>query len=150
MSLFHDHPEINSRETPSSEQLHFSVFYLLKLWYAREACRKLSSIALEIYKQYVNELPANRAANFEGRNVKNCVKLWYAREACRKLSSIALEIYKQYVNELRANRAANFEASNVQNCVKLWYARQACRKLSSTALEIYKQYVDELRCKFWS
>ena len=28
----------------------------VKLWYARQACRKLSSTALEIYKQYVDEL----------------------------------------------------------------------------------------------
>ena len=98
-----------------------------------------------MYKQYMDELRAKRAANFEARNVQNCVKLWYAREACRKLSSIALEIYKHYVDELRANRAATFEARNVQNCVKLWYAREACRKLSSIALEMYKQYVDELR-----
>ena len=43
-----------------------------------QACR-LTSIELEIYSQYVDEL---RAANFEARNVQNFVKLWYARKAC--------------------------------------------------------------------
>ena len=61
----------------------------------------------------------NCAANFEARNVQNCVKIWYAREKCLQLITIALEIYKQYVHELHVNRAANFEARNVQHCLKL-------------------------------
>ena len=87
-----------------------------------------------MYKQYTDELGAKRTANFEARNVQNCLKLWYARKACRKLSSIELEMYKQYIDELRAKRASNFEARNVQNFVKLWYAREACCKLRNIEL----------------
>ena len=54
------------------------------------AWRKLSSIELEMYKQYMDELHAN--APFEARNVQNCVKLGYAREAFRKSNSIELDI----------------------------------------------------------
>ena len=63
-----------------------------------------------MYKQYMDELRAKRAANFEARNVQHFVKLWYALKACYKLRSIELLMYKQYMDELRA---ANFEARNV-------------------------------------
>ena len=46
----------------------------IKLWYARKRCYKLSSIELEIYQQYMDELRTKRAANFEARNIQICVK----------------------------------------------------------------------------
>ena len=49
-----------------------------------------NSIELEVYKQYIAELRAKLVANFEAKNVQNCVKLWYARETCCKLRSIEL------------------------------------------------------------
>ena len=93
-----------------------------------------------MYTQYMDEFRAKRAANFEARNVQNCVKLWYARKACRKLTSIVLKMYTQYVNELRAKRAANFEARNVQNSVNLWYALKACHKLTSIE-PLFRKYL---------
>ena len=47
-----------------------------------------SCIELEMYKQYIDELRAKRASNFEVRNVQNCVKLCYARKAWQQLSRI--------------------------------------------------------------
>ena len=37
----------------------------------RKVCRKLPSIELEMYKQYVDELRVKRAVIFEARNVQN-------------------------------------------------------------------------------
>ena len=34
------------------------------------------SIELEMFQQYMDELRVKRAANFEARNVHNCVKFW--------------------------------------------------------------------------
>ena len=43
--------------------------------FARFASRKLSSIELEMYQQYTDEFRAKCEANFEARNVQNCMKL---------------------------------------------------------------------------
>ena len=44
--------------------LKLGMYKTVKSLYARLACRKLSSIELEMYKQYMDELRAKRAANF--------------------------------------------------------------------------------------
>ena len=106
----------------------------------------------------MDELRLKRAANFENRNVHNCMKLWYARFACYKLrkghSSIELKMYKQYIDELRAKRASNFEAMNVQNYMKLWYMYPCVLQIKkSIELEMYKQYgwiAHKARRKLWS
>ena len=56
--------------------LKLGMYKTVNLWYALKACRdKLTSIELEMYTQYVDELRAKRAANLEARNVQNCMKL---------------------------------------------------------------------------
>ena len=115
------------------------------------ASHKLSNIEIEMYDQHIDELRAKRAANFEARNIQNCmnlcthsvlqIKQYWARNVptvlwmnymnymhvSHKLSNI--EMYKQHMNELRAKRAVNFEAKNVQLC-EIWYAREArCKML---------------------
>ena len=122
----------------------------------------------------MDELRAKRAANFEARNVQNCMKLCYVQIKqywARNVHILKLGMYKtvwyydmhtfrathtqywainvQTVDELRAKRAAHFEARNVQNCMKLWYARFACKQVKQYWARNVPtvQYMDELRSK---
>ena len=61
--------------------MYKTVNYDIGLHVKRAA--NLSSIELEMYKPYMDELRAKRA--IWTRNVQHCVKLWYARAANLKL-----------------------------------------------------------------
>ena len=71
--------------------LKLGMFKTVKYLICMQSVLQIKQYELEMYKQYMDEFRAKRAANFESRNVQNCMKLWYARcKVC--YNSIELEM----------------------------------------------------------
>ena len=91
-----------------------------------------------MYKQYMDELRAKRAANFEARNVLKILWIYdmHSQSVPLQINQYwARNVHTAYVDELRTKLAANFEAMNVQNCVTLWHARQARCKITMSNVD---------------